>query len=169
MRCFCKHYFKGSYFSFDIGQPVKINPFKINGDTPGERRVDMILKILLKAWKGEEDYSKLDENILLSSIMFYYNYLSKQKKIGKAIEARFDTYYEYMLYSFRERTSSTQYLPRISNRTFFGRDENLYKDGVYEEVLTGHYDIDLRDERLIVFELDNIKRNKVLFPSIVLS
>ncbi|NBB29921.1 TraG family conjugative transposon ATPase [Cellulophaga sp. BC115SP] len=165
----CKHYFKGSYFSFDIGQPVKINPFKINGDTPGERRVDMILKILLKAWKGEEDYSKLDENILLSSIMFYYNYLSKQKKIGKAIEARFDTYYEYMLGPFREKE-----LPQLNTSQEFRIEHFLdvmkifYTGGVYEEVLNGHYDIDLRDERLIVFELDNIKGNKVLFPLIVL-
>ncbi|MEA5458733.1 TraG family conjugative transposon ATPase [Arcicella sp. LKC2W] len=165
----CKHYFKGSYFSFDPGQPVKINPFKIDGEMPGERRIDMILKILLKAWKGDDAYTKLDENILLSSIMFYYNYLATSKKSGVSIEAKFDTYYEYMKGAFKEKelkqlNTSKEF--RIEH--FLDVMKIFYLGGVHQEVLNGHYDIDLRNERLIVFELDNIKGNKVLFPLIVL-
>lgn len=165
----CKHYFKGSYFSFDPGQPVKINPFKIEGEVPGERRIDMILKILLKAWKGDELYSKLDENILLSSIIYYYNHIATNKKAGIQIEARFDTYYEYMKGTFKDKelqqlNTSKEF--RIEH--FLDVMKIFYQGGVYQEVLNGHYEIDLRNERLIVFELDNIKGNKVLFPLIVL-
>jgi conjugation system TraG family ATPase len=165
----CKYYFRGSYFSFEPGEPVRINPFKIDGYMPGERRIDMILKMLLKAWKGEGLCEKLDENILLSSIQLYYQYLEYEHQVcGNFIEQKFDTYYEYMKGNFKEEE-----LPNLNTSNKFDLAHFLdvmrifYKGGIYDQVLNANYNIDLRRERFIVFELDNIKGNKVLFPLIV--
>jgi conjugation system TraG family ATPase len=165
----CKNYLKGSYFSFGDEIPIQINPFVVEKDMPSERRLDMILKMLLKAWKGEDLPSKLDENIILQSISYYYNYVSTQKKDDVLITLCFNTYYEYMAIVFRDK--ELQHL-NTSNRFdlnhFLDVLKIFYAGGIYGEILNASYNIDLKNERFIVFELDNIKGNKVLFPLVVL-
>ncbi|MEA5461633.1 TraG family conjugative transposon ATPase [Arcicella sp. LKC2W] len=165
----CKNYLKGSYFSFGDETPIKINPFMIEGEMPSERRIDMILKILLKAWKGDDEPSKLDENIILQSISYYYNYLSTQKKENLQLSPCFNTYYEYMAGLFKNK--ELQHLNtsgKFDILHFLDVLKIFYEGGIYGEILNASYDIDLKNERFIVFELDNIKGNKILFPLVVI-
>jgi conjugation system TraG family ATPase len=167
----CKNYLKGSYFSFGDDVPIQINPFIIDTDFPTERRIDMILKMILKAWKGEDMPTKLDENIILQSIGYYYNYVATQRKENAlaATTMCFNTYYEYMSGIFREKE-----LKHLNTSQQFDINHFLdvlkifYQDGIYGEILNASYNIDLKNERFIVFELDNIKGNKVLFPLVVI-
>ncbi|MET3129174.1 conjugation system TraG family ATPase [Arcicella rosea] len=166
----CKNYLKGSYFSFGDEVPIQINPFVIDTEMPSERRLDMMLKLLLKAWKGDDLPSKLDENIVLQSISYYYNYVAtKKREENEMIPLCFNSYYEYMASVFRHKD-----LPHLNTSKLF--DINHFLDvlkifhvgGIYAEVLNASYQIDLKNERFIVFELDNIKGNKVLFPLVVI-
>jgi conjugation system TraG family ATPase len=165
----CKNYLKGSYFSFGDDVPIQINPFVVESEMPSERRLDMILKMLLKAWKGDDTPSKLDENIILQSISYYYNYVSSQKKEQIIVQLCFNTYYEYMAGIFRNK--ELQHL-NTSNKFdinhFMDVLKIFYEGGIYGDILNASYDIDLKNERFIVFELDNIKGNKVLFPLVVI-
>lgn len=165
----CKNYLKGSYFSFGDDVPIQINPFVIETEIPSERRLDMILKMLLKAWKGDDLPSKLDENIILQSISYYYNFVTIQKKDNIIVPFCFNTYYEYIDGIFRNK--ELQHL-NTSNKFdvnhFLDVLKIFYQGGIYGDILNASYDLDLKNERFIVFELDNIKGNKVLFPLVVI-
>lgn len=74
----------------------------------------------------------------------------------------FDSFYEFSLFL----------IPLIKERSniHFDVDEyrfvlkKFYKGGEFETILNERADSSLFDERLIVFEIDNIKDNKILFP-----
>ena len=46
--------------------------------------------------------------------------------------------------------------------------EPYYKGGEYDYLLNSEKQLDLLSKRFIVFELDNIKDNKVLFPIVTI-
>lgn len=46
--------------------------------------------------------------------------------------------------------------------------EPYYKGGEYDFLLNSDKQLDLLNKRFIVFELDNIKDNKVLFPIVTI-
>jgi len=78
----------------------------------------------------------------------------------------FNTFYEFALFLIP--------LIRRREQIHFNLDvfrfvlKKFYKGGEFESILNEAADSSLFDERLIVFEIDNIKENKILFPIVTL-
>lgn len=78
----------------------------------------------------------------------------------------FNSFYEFSLFLIP--------LIRERSKIHFDVDEyrfvlkKFYKGGEFETILNEQADSSLFDERLIVFEIDNIKDNKILFPIVTL-
>jgi hypothetical protein len=81
-------------------------------------------------------------------------------------ELNFNSFYEYAL----------RQIPRIKaeERIPFDVDEfryvlkKFYRDGEYEAILNEAADTSLFAERFIVYEIDNVQNNKILFPIVTL-
>src|SRR5690606_11400530 len=89
--------------------------------------------------------------------------LEEQSQIGRL---DFNSFYEFSLFI----------IPIIKKHSniHFDVDEyrfvlkKFYKGGEFETILNEQADSSLFDERLIIFEIDNIKDNKILFPIVTL-
>ncbi|MBD5419146.1 MAG: TraG family conjugative transposon ATPase [Bacteroides sp.] len=109
---------------------------------------------------------ELRENTILAKIEKQIDHIEQQKRRLKVSNLSFNTFYEFAI----ER------IPQICTKekiTFNIRDfaailKQFYKGGELEITLNSDLDINLFDEKFIVFEIDKIKDDPILFPIVVL-
>ena len=109
---------------------------------------------------------ELYENSMLAKIDRQIDHLEVQKRKLKVSELSFNSYYEFALQRIPQITS----LEKISFpiRDFAAILKQFYRGGELEMTLNSDLDANLFDERFIVFEIDKIKDDPVLFPIVVL-
>lgn len=109
---------------------------------------------------------ELYENSMLAKIDRQIDHLEVQKRKLKVRELSFNSYYEFALQRIPQITS----LEKISFpiRDFAAILKQFYRGGELEMTLNSDLDANLFDERFIVFEIDKIKDDPVLFPIVVL-
>ena len=109
---------------------------------------------------------ELYENSMLAKIDRQIDHLEVQKRKLKVSELSFNSYYEFALQRIPQITS----LEKISFpiRDFAAILKQFYRGGELEMTLNSDWDANLFDARFIVFEIDKIKDDPVLFPIVVL-
>lgn len=92
--------------------------------------------------------------------------MEEQKRRLKVRELSFNSYYEFAV----ERIPQITSLEKIDFdiHGFAAILKQFYRGGELETTLNADLDVDLFDERFIVFEIDKIKDDPVLFPIVVL-
>ena len=106
------------------------------------------------------------ENHYLQRIERRIAKIEHQKKNMKVTELSFNTYYEFALERIPQIMSQQHVDFNIDN--FATILKPFYKGGEKEYTLNNDMDTSLFDEKFIVFEIDKIKDDPVLFPIIVL-
>lgn len=114
-----------------------------------------------------EKYRKeLYENTMLIRIEKRIDRMEKQKQRLKVRELSFNSYYEFALERIPQITAQEKI--RFGIRDFAAILKQFYRGGELETTLNADLDVDLFNERFIVFEIDKIKDDPVLFPIVVL-
>ena len=114
-----------------------------------------------------EKYRKeLYENTMLIRIEKRIDRMEKQRKRLKVRELSFNSYYEFALERIPQITAQEKI--RFGIRDFAAILKQFYRGGELETTLNADLDVDLFNERFIVFEIDKIKDDPVLFPIVVL-
>jgi len=114
-----------------------------------------------------EIYKKeLLETSLLVKIDKQIEHMEEQKRRLKVPTLSFNSYYEFAL----ERIPQITALEKIhfDIRDFAAILKQFYRGGEQEMTLNSDLDVNLFDEKFIVFEIDKIKDDPVLFPIVVL-
>ena len=129
----------------------------INDEAATESEKERALAIIEK-YKRE-----LYNNSMLIKIDRQIDHMEEQKRRLKVQELSFNSYYEFAL----ERIPQITQLEKISFNIhdFAAILKQFYRGG---ELENSDLDINLFDERFIVFEIDKIKDDPVLFPIVVL-
>ena len=132
----------------------------INDEAATESEKERALNIIEK-YKRE-----LYNNSMLIKIDRQIDHMEEQKRRLKVQELSFNSYYEFAL----ERIPQITQLEKISFNIhdFAAILKQVYRGGELEMTLNSDLDINLFDERFIVFEIDKIKDDPVLFPIVVL-
>src|SRR5690606_36700186 len=81
----------------------------------------------------------------------------------------FDSFYDFLSHEFLEVLSRDKVIEKdfdISNFLYVLRPH--YKGGEFDYLLNATQNMDLLQERFIVFELDNIKDHPILFPVVTI-
>ena len=132
----------------------------INDEAATESEKERALAIIEK-YKRE-----LYNNSMLIKIDRQIDHMEEQKRRLKVQELSFNSYYEFAL----ERIPQITQLEKISFNIhdFAAILKQFYRGGELEMTLNSDLDINLFDERFIVFEIDKIKDDPVLFPIVVL-
>ena len=132
----------------------------INDGAATESEKERALAIIEK-YKRE-----LYNNSMLIKIDRQIDHMEEQKRRLKVQELSFNSYYEFAL----ERIPQITQLEKISFNIhdFAAILKQFYRGGELEMTLNSDLDINLFDERFIVFEIDKIKDDPVLFPIVVL-
>lgn len=120
-----------------------------------------------KAASKIEVYKKeLHETSMLMKIDRQIDHMEEQKRRLKVPSLSFNTYYEFALERIPQITSLEKI--HFDIRDFAAILKQFYRGGELEVTLNSDLDTNLFDERFIVFEIDKIKDDPVLFPIVVL-
>lgn len=109
---------------------------------------------------------ELYENTMLVKIDRQIDRMEEQKRRLKVRELSFNSYYEFAVERIPQITSLEKITFDIHN--FAAILKQFYRGGELETTLNADLDVDLFNECFIVFEIDKIKDDPVLFPIVVL-
>lgn len=157
----------GKYITF----PITANPFNIkknelfysNGNINDEKK-EFFLSLIILLWLGSSaKINQIETDIISNTIIaFYKNHFSNKTKTRLC----FDSFYNF----------SCNYIPALMKKERVDFDINTYKyvlkkflsGNEYGNLLNEDIDNSLFDENFIVFEIDSIQNNKILFPIVTL-
>lgn len=106
------------------------------------------------------------ESKFLAKIEHEVERIERQKKSLKVTELNFNSYYEFAIQRIPQIMRQQKVEFEINN--FATILQKFYKGGELEYTLNNDMDSSLFDEKFIVFEIDKVKDDPVLFPIIVL-
>lgn len=157
----------GYYFTYSVSDPIRFNPFYIGeGDEMDTEKKESIKTLLLALWKKDDETFRRSEYVALSNaLQGYIDMLANHPTIFPC----FDSFYEYLQTDFVEVLRRDKVKEKdfdIDNLLFVLRP--FYKGGEFDYLLNATENLDLLQQRFIVFELDNIKDHAVLFPVVTL-
>lgn len=158
---------RGYYFTYEENDPIRFNPFYISeGDRLDTEKKESIKTLLLALWKkGDETFRRSEYVALSNAIGGYYTYLEKNPGLFPC----FNSFYVFL----RDEYTRVLQDDRVKEKDF-DIDNFLYvlrpyyKGGEFDYLLNATENLDLLQERFIVFELDNIKDHPILFPVVTI-
>lgn len=156
----------GIYMTYTEENPITFNPFYTDDGVFDIEKRESIKTLILTLWKREDEAPKRAEEVALSNAVSLY--LEKLKS-DDAPTPCFNTFYEFILEEYSQILKGKKVREKdFDLDNFLNVLEPYYKGGEYDFLLNSDKQLDLLQKRFIVFELDNIKDNKVLFPIVTL-
>jgi len=163
-------YYNGKYITWSEEQPITMNPFAITENEYNIEKKDFLCTLVSLLWKGAEGSVSTIEHDVISNVIsaFYSRYFDNVPSQGVSdVPLSFNSFYEFAL----------EKIPEIKNQEKipFELDEfrfvlkKFYRGGEFDTILNEATDRSLFSERFIVFEIDNLKENKILFPIVTLA
>ncbi|WP_423128537.1 helicase HerA domain-containing protein [Gaoshiqia sp. Z1-71] len=182
-------YLNGRYITYKPEKPITMNPFVITRDEYNLEKKDFLTTLIGLLWKGADGkLSQLEADVISDVVIAFYRnhfHAKENRRIEKASvhepkdrpessgtyyfkvdSLNFNMFYEFAIHL----------IPLICKKDEIEFDfpsfryvlKKFYKGGEFESILNEEADSSLFGERLIVFEIDNIKENKTLFPIVTL-
>lgn len=158
-------YFNGKYISYTEEHPITMNPFQIKREEWNIEKLGFLKNLVMLIWKGSQGtVTKTEDKLIEQVINEYYEAHFGKDSIGRLC---FNSFYEF----------STRRIPEICDENGLrGIDlasynyllKEFYKGGSHELTLNENMDSSLFDETFIVFEIDSIKDDPLLFPLVTL-
>ena len=156
----------GIYMTYTEENPITFNPFYTDDGVFDIEKRESIKTLILTLWKREDEAPKRAEEVALSNAVSLY--LEKLKS-DNTLTPCFNTFYEFVLEEYSLILKGKKVREKdFDLDNFLNVLEPYYKGGEYDFLLNSDKQLDLLQKRFIVFELDNIKDNKVLFPIVTL-
>jgi len=157
-------YYGGLYITCSERDTITTNPFAIAESEFNIEKKDYLLTLISVLWKSAEGkVSQVESDVISNTISAYYASYFKGEGVKRLC---FDSFYDFAL----------EYIPEIKEREKISFDFDEFRfvlkkfcsGGEYGDTLNKEVDKSLFEEPFIVFEIDAIKENKVLFPIVTL-
>ena len=152
----------GTYYTFEKGKPISFNPFR-NVErfrTADNQALNFLFTLMMTLWKnGNETMNSASMKIVRDSIIgFIDNWADKCDPV-------FNDYYRYV----RDEFCLSLGQKEIGKEYFDLKDylislEQFYEGGVYDYLLNSYENADILNDRFVVFEIDRIKGDPVIYP-----
>ncbi len=157
----------GYYFTYNEQSPIRFNPFYIApGDVLDIEKKESLKTLLLALWKKEdESYGRSEYVAISNAIKLYYEHLAQHPDIFPC----FNSFYDFLMNEFLQVLEDGNVKEKdfdIGN--FLYVLNPYYQGGEFDYLLNARENLDLLNERFIVFELDNIKDHAILFPVVTI-
>ena len=158
-------YVNGKYISYTEEHPITMNPFAINREELNIEKIGFLKNLIMLIWKGTNGkITKTEDHLIEDVITEYYD---AHFRLGKVKELSFNTFYEYSTRRIPEIVRDNN-LEGIDLATYNYLLKDFYRGGNHELTLNENLDTALFDETFIVFEIDSIKDDPLLFPLVTL-
>lgn len=160
-------YYNGKYITYTDTKPITMNPFAISEEEYNIEKKDFLCTLVSLLWKGADgSVSTVERDLIANVISAYYQsyfhgvFLSGEEDSVDTLD--FNSFYKYALYKIPKIKAEEQIQFDLEEFRFVLK--KFYKGGEFDAILNEAVDGSLFTERFIVFEIDNLKNNKVLFP-----
>ena len=156
----------GIYFTYKENDPISFNPFFTEDYQYDIEKRDSIKTLILTLWKRENEPPRRSEEVALSNAVSLY--IEKIKK-NRKIKPNFNSFYDFVRKDYRKVLSDKNVREKdFDVDGFLNVLEPYYKNGEYGYLLNSDKELDLLNKRFIVFELDVVKDNPILFPVVTI-
>lgn len=156
----------GIYFTYKENDPISFNPFFTEDYQYDIEKRDSIKTLILTLWKREDEPPRRSEEVALSNAVSLY--IEKIKK-NRKIKPNFNSFYDFVRKDYRKILADKNVREKdFDVDGFLNVLEPYYKNGEYGYLLNSDKELDLLNKRFIVFELDVVKDNPILFPVVTI-
>lgn len=156
----------GIYFTYKEDDPISFNPFFTEDYQYDIEKRDSIKTLILTLWKREDEPPRRSEEVALSNAVSLY--IEKIRK-NRKIKPNFNSFYDFVRKDYRKVLADKNVREKdFDVDGFLNVLEPYYKNGEYGYLLNSDKELDLLNKRFIVFELDVVKDNPILFPVVTI-
>ena len=158
-------YVNGKYISYTEEHPITMNPFAIKREELNIEKIGFLKNLIMLIWKGTNGkITKTEDHLIEDVITEYYD---EHFRTGRIKELSFNSFYEFSVKRIPEIVRDNK-LDGIDLATYNYLLKDFYKGGNHDTTLNENLDTSLFDETFIVFEIDSIKDDPLLFPLVTL-
>ncbi len=157
----------GQYFECSKDQRIQFNPFLMaHGETMNTETKESRKVLLLTLWKMSDEKFGRSDYVGISNVLDgYEKYLSAQPEIFPC----FDSFYEWLREEFAGRIGDDKIREKdFDCENFLYVLKPYYKGGEFDWLLNAKTGTDLLHQRMVVFDLDQIKDHPILFPVVTI-
>ena len=156
----------GIYFTYEESDPIAFNPFYVEDGVFDIEKKESIKTLILTLWKRDDEPPTRAEEVALSNAV---NLFLEKIRTDSTVIPSFNTFYEFIRDEYQEILKNKRTREKdFDVWGFLNVLEPYYKGGEYDFLLNSDRQLDLLGKRFIVFELDNIRDNKVLLPVVTI-
>ena len=157
-------YAGGKYISYTEEHPITMNPFRITRAEYNIEKVGFLKNLVMLIWKGTKGtVTKTEDKLIEQTITEYY----ENHFAGRIETLNFNSFYEFSVERIPQ-ICEENHLAGIDLAAYNYLMKDFYKGGNHEVTLNEDLDTTLFDETFIVFEIDSIKDDPLLFPLVTL-
>ncbi len=156
----------GIYYTYTEENPITFNPFYTDDRKFDIEKQESIVILLLTLWKKEEEMIRRSEEVAVSdAVAAYTNLIARNFEIAPS----FNNFYEWLQTEYADILAKKEVREtEFDLHNFLIVLRPYYKGGMYDYLLNADNNLDLLNKRFVVFELDNIKDHKILFPVVTI-
>ena len=158
----------GIYYTYTDDKPISFNPFFTDDGIFDVEKRDSIKTLLLTLWKAEDErVTKTESGELGSALAMFLDKMAKDRDIVPC----FNSFYEFMRDEYRAEMANRPipiYKQDFDIDNFLTTLRQYYHGGRYDFLLNSKDNIDLLNKRFVVFEIDQVKDNRELFPVVTI-
>jgi len=152
----------GAYYSFEKGKPISFNPFRnVKRFSSGDgEALDFLFTLMCVLWKnGEESIPASSMKYIKDSVT---GFLASWKKKTDPV---FNDYFKYVQGTFKKKLKEEKVEKEYFDiESYLISLEQFAGEGTYGYLLNSSESIDILNNRFVVFEIDHIKGDKVIYP-----
>ncbi len=153
----------GSYYTFEKGKPISFNPFRNVGRFRLDAQaLDFLYTLMCLLWRNGEAVSSAELKFIKGSVDAFLESLRQAQGDKDPV---FNDYYEFVRDVYA-RTLEQEGIEKeyFDLKSYLLTLEQFYKDGSYGYLLNSPARIDILSDRFVVFEIDAIKDDKIVYP-----
>ena len=160
----------GTYYTFEKGKPISFNPFRNikRFSQADSEAMNFLFTLMVTLWKnGKVEISSSAEKYVRESISAFLR--QWQEMPGQAghdgSDPVFNDYFEFVRDVFgdllKAEDAGKEY---FDLKDYLISLEQFYKGGPYDYLLNSAESVNILEDRFVVFEIDHIKGDPVIYP-----
>ena len=155
----------GHYYSFEKGKPLSFNPFRnVRRFREDAQALDFLYTLMCVLWRNGGALTASELKFVKGSVDGFLEETLRQAQ-GDSPDPVFNDYYEFVrdVYACRlaEEGVEKEY---FDVKGYLLTLEQFYKGESYGYLLNSAESIDILNDRFVVFEIDAIKDDKIVYP-----
>ncbi len=152
----------GTYYTFEKGKPISFNPFRNvkRFSQADSEAMNFLFTLMVTLWKnGKVEISSSAEKYVRESISSFL------RQWDQVFDPVFNDYFEFVRDVFgdllRAEDAGKEY---FDLKDYLISLEQFYKGGPYDYLLNSAESVNILEDRFVVFEIDHIKGDPIIYP-----